>query len=115
MTENQIESMPDENVSIKETIVENKIYYLVAGKVLARLKDLPEQTYMSEHNTIITGNGEQITPNDLATAQWSLEDNYLKSIPEEMREKIEVYRAVIYAITPLGYFTKEEWDNYYQS
>lgn len=115
MTENQIESMPNENVSIGETVVENKIYYLVAGKVLARLKDLPEQTYMSEHNTIITGNGEQITPNDLATAQWSLEDNYLKSIPEEMREKIEVYRVVIYAITPLGYFTKEEWDSYYQS
>lgn len=115
MTENQIESMPNENVSIGEIVVENKIYYLVAGKVLARLKDLPEQTYMSEHNTIITGNGEQITPNDLATAQWSLEDNYLKSISEEMREKVEVYRVVIYAITPLGYFTKEEWDNYYQS
>ena len=99
----------------QETIIENKIYYLVTGKVFAHNKDLPEHTYTSEHNTIITGNGEQITPNDLATAQWSLEDNYLKSIPEEMKEKVEVYRVIIYSFTPLGYFTKDEWDSYYQA
>lgn len=109
MTETKVEPTLD------ETVVENRIYYLVVGKVLARLKDLPEQTYVSEHNTIITGNGEQITPNNLATAQWSLEDNYLKSIPEEMREKVEVYRVIINGITPLGYFTKEEWDSYYKN
>lgn len=114
MTENKVESTIEETVAEK-TVVENRVYYLVSGKVLARLKDFPEQTNMSEHNTIITGNGEQITPNDLATAQWSLEDNYLKSIPEEMKEKVEVYRVIIYSFTPLGYFTKDEWDNYYQA
>lgn len=99
----------------QEVIIESKIYYLVIGKVFAQNKDHPEQTYTSEHNTIITGNEEQITPNDLATATWSLEDNYLKTLTEEMKKKIKVDRVIIYAITPLGYFTKEEWDSYYQA
>ena len=97
------------------TIIENKLYYLVSGEVIAKQKDLPEQVYTSRHNIIISGTGEQITPKELAMIQWSLEQNYLSSLSEEMKDKVEVYQAVIISIIPLGYFTKEEWDSYYQA
>lgn len=107
--------MSEDVTKTQETIIENKLYYLVSGEVMARLKDIPEQIYMSKHNSVITGSGEQITPHDLAMAQWSMQDNYLNTLPEEMKDKIEVFRVVIMSITPLGYFTKEEWDSYYNA
>lgn len=103
------------NSEIQKTIIDNKLYYLVSGEVMYRLKDNPEQVYLSKHNSIITGSGEHITPHDLATAQWSMENNYLESLSENMKDKVEVFRVVIISITPLGYFTKEEWDNYYNA
>lgn len=117
VTNEQTQESPvlNKNSETQETIIENKLYYLVSGEVMARLKDVHEQVYLSKHNSIITGSGEHITPHDLATAQWSMENNYLESLSEDMRDKVEVSRVAIISITPLGYFTKEEWDSYYNA